>query len=231
MTELALAFMAGLAGSGHCLGMCGGLVSALAVTTNETSHLRRFFSTLSYHLGRISTYTILGIVVGAASQGAMITNYTFAFRLLFIAANLLVVIIGISTMLGIQSMSLSRLDGTPWSGMGRFLASVSKSKSPFPYAAAGLLMGLLPCGLLYGVLLSVAGAGSWMSGGAKMLAFGLGTVPALLFYGQIASTLRSVGGNIFLRIMGGVVAIMGVVGICKILIRMGILKMFMHQCC
>ncbi len=227
MAELALAFMAGLAGSAHCLGMCGGLVAALAVTTPDSSHAQRFMVTLAYHLGRIATYTLLGIVVGAASQGALLTRYTFLFNLLFLAANLTVVLIGLATAAGLQGISLARLDGTPWGGLGRILAYASRSASPLPYALAGLLMGLLPCGLVYGVLLTAAGSGSWMTGGLKMLAFGIGTLPALMLYGQVASNLRVSFGQLFLRLMGGVVALLGLMGIAESLVRMGIIPPIM----
>jgi len=222
--EFVLAFMAGVAGSGHCLGMCGSLVVAVAVMTPETSALQRFLSTLGYHLGRITTYTLLGVVVGAASQGALITRYTPAFNLLFLFANVLVVIIGVATAAGLHSLNLSRLDGTPWGWMGQILGRVSRSPTPFPFVAAGLAMGLLPCGLVYGVLLTTAGSGSWLSGGLRMLAFGLGTLPALMLYGQVASSIRSSFGSFFLRLMGVLVALLGGLGIAESLVRMGIMK-------
>lgn len=222
--ELTLAFMAGMAGSGHCLGMCGSLVAAVAVMTPETSALQRFLSTLGYHLGRITTYTLLGVTVGALSQGALITRYTPAFNLLFLLANVMVVLIGVATATGVQGMSLSRLDGTPWGWMGQVLGKVSRSGTPVLFIGAGLVMGLLPCGLVYGVLLTTAGSGSWFSGGARMLAFGLGTLPALLLYGQVANSMRSSFGSSFLRLMGGVVALLGGLGIAESLVRMGIMQ-------
>lgn len=228
--ELTLAFMAGLAGSAHCLGMCGSIVAAVAVMTPETSALQRFLSTLGYHFGRITTYTLLGVIVGAASQGALITSFKPAFRLLFLFANVMVVIIGVATAAGVQSVSLSRLDGTPWGWMGQVLGRVSRSATPLPFVGAGLVMGLIPCGLVYGVLLTTAGSGSWFSGGARMLAFGLGTLPALMLYGQVASTMRSSFGSIFLRLMGVAVAILGLLGIWETLNRMGILKS-VSSCC
>lgn len=224
MAELALTFMAGLAGSGHCLGMCGGLVAALAVMTRSTSNRQRFLATFAYHAGRISTYTILGIIVGAASQKALITSHTAIFNWLFLCANILVVLIGLSTAAGIQGMSFSRLDGTPFGWMGQFLRNVSKSVSPLPFIGAGMLMGLLPCGLVYGVLLTTTGSGSWFYGGLRMLAFGLGTLPALMLYGQVANSIRASFGSLFLRIMGIIVALLGGLGIAESLVRLGINK-------
>lgn len=222
--ELTLAFMAGLAGSGHCLGMCGGLVAALAVMTPETTNMQRLLATFAYHFGRIFTYSILGVIVGAASHGALITSHTAIFNWLFFIANLLVVVVGISTTVGINSMSISKLDGAGYGCMGKILGKVARSTSPLPFIGAGMLMGFLPCGLVYGVLLTTTGSGSWFNGGVRMLAFGLGTLPALMLYGQVANSIRSALGPYFLRLMGLLVALLGAFGIAESLVRMGFMK-------
>ena len=84
---------------------------------------------------------------------------------------------------------------------------------------AGLVMGLIPCGLVYGVLISAATSGSAIKGGGMMLAFGIGTLPALLAYGQVASTLSALGRGVFQRFMGAFVALLGIAGVWKLLFK------------
>lgn len=221
MLELWLAFSAGLAGSGHCLGMCGGIVTALAVSNQSAGAFRRFLYNLCYHLGRVATYTSLGLLAGFAAQAGMITALKPHLRWLFLAANLFVVAIGLFTLLGVRSFGINALDGSGYNFMQKLFSRVAGSASLLAALPAGLLMGLIPCGLVYGVLISAATSGSLVKGGAMMLAFGLGTLPALLLYGQLAATVTARGGAIFQRCMGGVVALLGMAGVWKVLSAMG----------
>ena len=216
--------MAGLAGSGHCLGMCGGIVAALAVAGPDASAGRRFRMNLSYHLGRIMTYTLLGLLAGAASQMILFTILKPYLYWGFAAANVMVIIIGVATTLGLRRLSLSLLDGVGWGFMSRGLRRASDQASPAAFLGTGLVMGLIPCGMVYAVLITAATRGSWLHGAALMLAFGLGTIPALVAYGQVATALSAAAGSIFMRVMGLAVALLGGVGLVKALNMMGLLQ-------
>jgi sulfite exporter TauE/SafE len=222
VTEFGLAFMAGLAGSGHCLGMCGGILAALAVAGPGASAGQRFRLNLAYHLGRISTYTLLGLLAGAASQMALITFLKPHLYWLFAAANIMVIIIGLATAVGLRGLSLSLLDGTGWGFMSRVLRRASSQASLPAFLGAGLAMGLIPCGMVYGVLITAASRGSWLHGGGQMLAFGLGTVPALLAYGQVATAFSAAAGSVLLRVMGIAVALLGAGALVKTLNMLGL---------
>ena len=224
MTELGLSFMAGLAGSGHCLGMCGGILAALAVTGPAVSAGQRFRLNLAYHIGRIITYTLLGLLAGAASQAALFTALKPHLYWLFAVANGMVIIIGLATAFGLRRLSLAMLDGAGWRGMSRVLGRAACQATARAFLLAGLVMGLLPCGLIYGVLISAATGGSWSLGGGMLLAFGLGTLPALLAYGQVATALGALANTVFLRVMGLAVALLGVAGLLKTLMVMGIVR-------
>ena len=223
MTEFGLAFMAGLAGSGHCLGMCGGILAALAVASPGASVGQRFRLNLAYHVGRIITYTLLGLLAGAASQTALFTALRPHLYWLFAAANIMVIIIGLATVFGVRRLSLAALDGVGWGFMSKVLGKVSRHSSAGAFLAAGLGMGLLPCGLVYGVLIAAATRGSWLQGGGMMLAFGLGTLPALLAFGQAATALGAIATTVFLRVMGLAVALLGLAGLVKTAITMGLM--------
>jgi sulfite exporter TauE/SafE len=221
VTEIWLAFMAGLAGSGHCLGMCGGIVAALSVSNPQIAPARKFRLNLVYHLGRIFTYALLGLLAGAVSQMALFSRLKPHLSWLLVAAHVSVIAIGLMTVINIRRFSLAALDGGGWCFMQHRLKSASRLASAPAFFIAGLVMGLLPCGLVYGILLSSAASGSWVKGGVMMLAFGAGTLPALLAYGQVAISISALSNTLFLRIMGGMVALLGVVGLMKTLGVMG----------
>jgi len=224
MTEFGLAFTAGLAGSGHCLGMCGGSLAALAGARPDASAGRRVRLNLAYHIGRITTYTLLGLLAGAVSQAALFTTLKPHLYWLFAAANLMVITIGLATAFGVHRLSLAALDGIGWGFMSRVLGRASCQATTGAFLAAGLVMGMLPCGLVYGVLIAAATGGSWLQGGGMMLAFGLGTLPALLAFGQVATALGAIATTVFLRVMGVAVALLGVVGLLKALVTMGVVS-------
>jgi sulfite exporter TauE/SafE len=223
VTEFGLAFMAGLAGSGHCLGMCGGILAALAVASPGTSAGNRFRLNLAYHIGRIITYSLLGLLAGALSQAALFTALKPHLYWLFAVANLMVIFIGLATAFGFRRLSLAALDGAGWGFMSRVLGMASTQATLQAFLMAGLVMGLLPCGLVYGVLITAATGGSWWQGGGMMLAFGLGTLPALLAFGQVATALGAIATTVFLRIMGLLVALLGAAGLVKTLITIGVM--------
>ena len=221
MPEIWLAFSAGLVGSGHCLGMCGGIVTALALSHRDSDAADRFVYNLLYHAGRIGTYATLGLLAGLAARAGMVDQLRPAVRWLFLAANLFVAAIGIFTAVGVRALGISALDGSGWDFLKRPLSRLRGNRSVLAALPTGLLMGLLPCGLVYGVLISAATSGSALKGGGMMLAFGCGTLPVLLAYGQVASTLSSLGRGVFQRCMGGIVALLGAVGVWKALAVLG----------
>ncbi len=223
MLEIWLAFSAGLAGSGHCLGMCGSIVTALALSHRDSAAAGRFVFNLLYHAGRIVTYILLGLLVGLAARAGMVDALRPHVRWLFLAANLFVAAIGIFTALGVRSLGISALDGSGWGLLRGLLSRVTSSRSVLAALPAGLLMGLLPGGLVYGVLIAAATSGSALKGGGMMLAFGCGTLPVLLAYGQVASPLSALGRGLFQRCMGGGVALLGILGAWKALEVLGYL--------
>lgn len=222
MTEIWLAFMAGLVTSGHCIGMCGGIVTALAVAGEGKSASGRLLFALSYHAGRVVTYTVLGTMLGFAAQMALLTPFKPYLRWIFLFANLMVIVTGLATALNLQRLNLFSLDGSGSSWFNRPVrwAVNGHALSGLPL---GLILGLLPCGPLYAVLATAAVSGNAALGGAMMLFFGIGTTPALLAIGGGAAWLRSMGGMLLVRLMGALVALLGVAGLWRVLFKMGYL--------
>ncbi len=178
-------FFAGLAGSLlHCAGMCGPFVLGQVMIDVEAtgghgySEWRRLSGAalIPYHLGRITTYTALGAAAGSATA-AFATASIFAWlssALLVIAAALM-----ISQAFGLAFGATSPLS----SPLARLAAPLSSSRKPVARYALGVVLGFLPCGLLYGALAAAGGTASLRDGAFAMAAFAMGTVPALVAIG------------------------------------------------
>lgn len=178
-------FLAGLAGSlVHCVGMCGPFVlgqvmaDAESDKTGSYGEWRRLAgaSLIPYHLGRLTTYTALGAAAGAATAVFAATS-TFAWLssvLLLIAAALML----------LQAFGLAAGTTSPLTaGLARLAGPLSSSRGPTARYALGVVLGFLPCGLLYGALAAAAGTASLREGAFAMAAFASGTVPALVAVG------------------------------------------------
>lgn len=211
MTEplISMALFTALLGSGHCLGMCGGLVAALSLSPHGREG--GLFFQLFYHLGRIATYTLLGVLVGwLGSTLALTTTLGAVTRSLLIFSDLFVIVLGLGTAGFWKKYTLGQLE---FQGQVRLLSGSIKRLRMIPATASalpiGLLMGLLPCGFLYAMVLTAAQSASPVQGGLIMLAFGVGTIPALFLFGGTAHWL-SAGAKVWmLRGAGMMVAFMG----------------------
>lgn len=198
LTLLAL-FALGLAGSGHCVGMCGPLVIAFAGQSGRGAHL-------AYHLGRLLTYAGMGALAGGLADGLGSTmaggSFVWTARIhgaVAALSALLLAWMGLAK-LGLVAeprwMSLanpSRLPGFRYL-QGRLVARRDRAtdwRALAALAALGLLLGLLPCGLSYAAFARALSAGSAARGAALTSAFGLGTLPSLLAVGWTASRLGS----------------------------------------
>lgn len=186
-------FVAGLAGGAlHCVGMCGpfvlGQVMATADATPPSGYgeWRRLSGAAlaPYHLGRATTYTLLGgIAGGATALFAATTGFAWLSSLFLAIAALLLIAQAAGLAIGSRT--------TPWSStLSRLAAPLSRSRHPAGRYGLGVLLGFLPCGLLYGALAAAAGSSSAIDGALCMLAFALGTIPALVAVGWGGLLLR-----------------------------------------
>jgi sulfite exporter TauE/SafE len=210
------AFVVGLLGGVHCVGMCGGIVGALTFGLPEERRDRvgRMLPfQLAYNLGRIASYTLAGAIMGGLGVllARMLPVY-YAQQALLALAGIFMILLGLY-LAGWWS-GLSRVEaagGVLWrriEPLGRRLLPV---RSPARALVLGLLWGWLPCGLVYSVLIWSVSAGSAAAGAGLMLAFGLGTLPNLLAMGLLASALaRWARRPAVRRMAGGLVIALGV---------------------
>lgn len=188
ITELQLinAFLLGFLGSSHCVVMCGGFLQALQLGMAQQSKAQQFKQQLSLSLGRLSTYSLFGAIAGTLGylalswQAALLPWLRLGSGLI-----LLVMALYISRIwVGIQW--LERQGAWLWQRLqpyGRRLLPINSSIKAYGY---GVVWGFLPCGLVYTSLSwSIASASPWL-GASWMLAFGIGTLPAVLAMGSMA---------------------------------------------
>jgi len=179
---LVLAF--GFVSSLHCVQMCGPIVLTYSVAANTAAARRSLLALhLAYNCGRTLTYMLLGALAGLAG-GAM----GFVGRLAGVE-NTAALVAGIAMVIA----GLALLGSSPifkgWRGFAlpsRFLRPVGKlisSRSPGSKFALGLLMGFLPCGLVYAALMKAIGAATPVGGALTLLAFSIGTSVALVVVG------------------------------------------------
>lgn len=164
-------FLMGLLGSLHCAGMCAPIVLALPLV--GTKPWQRALGIALYHGGRISTYALLGALVGSLGYGATLSGWQQGLSIVMGVLILVVLMLPASVK---HRVGLSRLLQPVRNAMNRLWSRASYST----LGLIGMLNGALPCGLVYAALAgSLTTFSVWM-GALYMVAFGLGTVPMLL---------------------------------------------------
>ena len=184
------ALLLGLSGAGHCLGMCGGIAAALHLGGARSPSI-----TLAYHAGRISSYTLLGALLGFAAGSIDIGAWTVGLRYL---AGLLLIGMGLYIANWWRGMALLESAGSRlWQPVQRLSSKLLPLRRWPQGFALGLCWGLMPCGLIYSSLAWAATAQNTTTSALMMLLFGLGTLPAML-----ATSLGAGGLQVFLRRRG-----------------------------
>ena len=215
--QLAAAFLIGFLGGVHCVGMCGGIVGALAVQT--PGRQRAWSLHLTYSAGRIASYSVAGAVIGAIGSMGLIFDQVLPVQLLlYLFANLVLISLGLH-LAGFGGFGgfLHRLEAPGawlWRRIQPYSAKVLPVNSVGKAFALGALWGWLPCGLVYSVLTTALLSGGAANGSMVMLAFGLGTLPNLLLAGMLFRGLRDITADRRVRIAAGaLVAGFGIAGL------------------
>lgn len=196
------ALAVGLVGSAHCLGMCGGIASAMSLGANSSS--RRLLTTLFYNVGRLISYMTAGAIVGGTISSAanLVSEYALLNWLRFVSA---LVMIMLALYIGKWWQGLVHIEKLG-SGLWRWLSPLAGKLLPLPSAfhalPLGIIWGWLPCGLVYSTLTWSAVSGSALNGGLIMLAFGVGTLPSMLFVGIGAVYLNRLKSSLSFRRFG-----------------------------
>lgn len=202
------ALLAGLAGSGHCLGMCGGISAALA----GGGRGRTWLNALLLSTGRVASYSLAGAIAGTG--GALLGRGLDLLRLgqtLRIGFGLLLVAVGLTLALRWRGLlRIEALGGRVWTRLAPTLQGLLPPRGPAQALLAGALWGWLPCGLVYSMLTLALASGDAARGALVMAGFGLGTLPAVVGAGSAAAgALRRLRSGTGQRAAGLLLAMFG----------------------
>jgi sulfite exporter TauE/SafE len=185
VTQYVLIFLAGLAGSMHCVGMCGGFACGLG--DDPRGRPATVMRHLVYNIGRVTSYCFLGAIAG--QLGLMLIGHngeataaSHAQRALAVLSGVLMVFIGLR-LFGVLRGAAHPLLGAGAELLTRALRDLIKAPGAAAPLAFGVLNGFLPCPLVYAFATQAAASGGALAGTQIMLAFGLGTFPAMILMG------------------------------------------------
>lgn len=212
MTEslplLAAAFITGVLGSAHCLGMCAGISGLFAVNASVASLRTQVPMAIAYNAGRVLCYAFLGALVAILGQTVVGAIPTIAAPVR-LASGLLIVIVGLQVAFGWRFLApLEKAGARIWNHIAPAARGLLPVTGMGKALALGLLWGWLPCGLVYSVLLLAATTANPLAGGLVMIAFGLGTMPAMIATGVSASKLsefmsrKRLGAGLLIILLG-----------------------------
>ena len=226
-------FVVGLLGAVHCVGMCGGIVGALSVAGSarrpfpvavvtadapRTDVAGPVLRLAAYNAGRIGSYMTAGAIAGGMAGNAQALADVSSLQIAgYWMANLMLVALGL-TLTGAW-YGLARLEqagAVVWRRVQPLTRSLLPMDTPRKALALGALWGWVPCGMVYSVLLAAMLTGSALSGAAVMLAFGLGTLPALLAMGLAGAGATRWIRERRVRIVAGIIVLaFGLLGLVR----------------
>lgn len=199
-------FLIGLLGGVHCVGMCGGIVSAFSLSAPS----RRAFPVpvtasgslldsaadsgarvFAFNAGRIASYALAGAFAGLVGSVPAMINLASVQTAAYWLANLMLVALGL-TLMGVWH-GLSQIEALgqfAWRRLQPLMRRLLPVRHPGQAFVLGALWGWVPCAMVYSVLMTALLSGSPSRGALVMLAFGLGTLPLLFSMGIAGSSLR-----------------------------------------
>lgn len=222
--------LVGLAGSVHCIGMCGGIVGALSIGGAAARPVRpviaiavarpqaqgNLLRVLAYNGGRIGSYMLAGGLAGGLAGAGMLRLASLQVAGYWLA-NLMLVALGLYLMDAWRGLArLEAAGNLLWRHLRPLLKPLLPMDTPLKALAVGGLWGWVPCGMVYSALLTAMMQGSAIGGAAAMAAFGLGTLPTLLGIGLLGARLRQQLQRRPVRIAGGLLVLgFGLLGLLR----------------
>ncbi len=237
-------FLIGLLGGVHCVGMCGGIVSAFAIATPArrpfpvavtavtatapaaTAGPATFLSAvadsgtrvLAFNAGRIGSYAIAGALAGLLGSVPALINLASVQTAAYWLANLMLVALGLTLMHAWHGLSrLEQLGQILWRRVQPLIRRLLPVQHPWQALALGGLWGWVPCGMVYSVLMTALLTGSAARGALVMLAFGLGTLPLLFSIGIAGTSMQGFLQRPRVRLAAGALVLaFGVLGLVRV---------------
>lgn len=213
-------FLVGLLGGGHCIGMCGGVVSAVSMTLPQQRP--KWIYLLAYNAGRISSYCVVGAIAGGLGSSALLASHLLPVQTgLYALASLMLILLGLYLAGFSQVLTqVERIGQRLWKTLQPYGKRFIPVQHPRQAFCLGLVWGWLPCGLVYSVVIAALASGSAMHGATLMLCFGLGTLPTLLTMGMAAVHLKDYLQRVWVRRASGLMVLgFGVMGLWQVVMK------------
>ncbi|WP_431106893.1 sulfite exporter TauE/SafE family protein [Winogradskyella poriferorum] len=168
------AFILGLLGSLHCVGMCGPIAFMLPI--DRSNSFKKVTQIGIYHIGRLLAYSLIGLVFGLLGKSLNLFGIQ---QQLSIAIGVLMIVVVLIPYRTFAKYNLSKPLNKVISKVKSNLGQALKKKTPDTFLTIGLLNGFLPCGLVYMAVFGAIATGSLLQGSFYMVLFGLGTIPLM----------------------------------------------------
>lgn len=208
------AFILGLLGSFHCIGMCGPIAFMLPVDRSNT--FKKFSQTLIYHFGRLLAYAMIGLVFGLVGKSL----YLFGFQQqLSIVIGLVMILIVLIPQNIFQRYNFSKPIYRVVNNLKTKMGQAFKKKTADTFLTIGFLNGFLPCGLVYMAVFGALASNSALKGSLYMILFGLGTVPMMTLAIYLGKFINS---KVKQRIQKAIPIMVVIIGVLFILRGLGL---------
>lgn len=189
------ALILGLLGSFHCVGMCGPI--AFLLPLDRKSKNKRFFQIISYHIGRLFTYSFLGFIFGLIGKSLHLFGFQQQLSILIGIGMIVIILVPLKIF---NKYNFSKPIYKAVAKVKNAMGEALKKKDPGTFFTIGFLNGLLPCGLVYMAVFGSLATGSAAMGALYLFLFGVGTIPLMttaiylgnFFKGQIKKRILKV---------------------------------------
>lgn len=209
------AFLIGLLGNIHCLGMCSGIITLLSLSISKDKKKQIIFYQLYYNLGRILGYIITNVL--AFSLGILIIKILGIDNLKFLKliSGITLTIISLHLLNTINLIkSIENLGYNIWNYLNKYSTHLFPVKNPLQAIFLGIFWSNLPCGLTYSTLIWSISSASLYKSIILMLAFGLGTLPSMISVGLVFNKTKNISKNkLFKKILSMSLLIIGILDI------------------
>lgn len=175
----------GLAGSLHCVGMCGPL--CLALPLKQKSSSQRTTLLIIYQIGRIITYSFFGLLIGWLGHRVSLAGYQQSFS---ITMGSILIVLAIFSLMSSKQFGIKFLNKFYLFVQQKIASSFKNLQGATSYLVMGIANGFLPCGLVYMALASTLSLTGISESVIFMASFGLGTIPAMLLTGLAGQLIR-----------------------------------------
>ncbi|MCF1192010.1 sulfite exporter TauE/SafE family protein [Mangrovimonas sp. AS39] len=208
------AFIFGLLGSFHCVGMCGPIAFMLPV--DRSNSFRKVSQITTYHIGRLLAYALIGLMFGLVGKGLYLFGFQQQLSIIIGAAMIVLVLIPAHKLNRFKiSQPIYQLISKVKSALGKSL----KKKTADTFLTIGFLNGFLPCGLVYMAVFGSLVSANALEGSMYMILFGMGTIPLMTSAIYLGKFLNA---NIKQRIQKAIPVFVIIIGILFILRGLGL---------